>query len=543
MKCMENKWYLKETAYFEPLINHWYAWTHLIAPATCARHVVATQKRIMTSFVNNFHLHQLVSQEKDLTGSEYLNLDESQLPVIRQLIAELNDRCADLIVLSNAIRDLDELLRGHVNGESIEPLYAQVPEALKGYVELFMDIEHQPGYRLIEPLMYMGPYYKPELQALSFGLMSANAERPFVFSTPRLVDDRHVQCRIPFNDPLVDRIFRTRELPLSDVELAVMLDQLNPTGGLALQELFTRQQPERQYQPVQSGIRLTYTGHAGFLLESNNVAILIDPVIACRSVESQEDMFSFSELPAKINYTCLTHCHHDHVNIETLLQLRYKLEKVLVPKNNGGTLIDPSISLLLQQLQIDAYELEDLAVTEIPGGRIIAIPFLGEHGDLNIRSKAAWYIELEGRKFFFGADSSNPEIKMYELLGQHFGDIDVMAIGMECVGAPYTWLYGALSTKVVSKNIKNSRRLNGSDSRQAQAMIQAFNAKQVIVYALGREPCFKYFMGLEYDEDSRQLIESEKLLAFCQQRNIPASSMFGRNIMHFQNNDGCNEYG
>ena len=529
----ENKWYLKEEAYFEPLINHWYAWTHLIAPATCARHVIGTQKRIMTSFVNNFHLHQLASKEKDLTGSEYLSLDEDQLPVIRGLIEELNEKCADLIELANAIKALDEMLRTHSSGESIEPLYAKVPEPLKGYVELFMDIEHNPGYRFIEPLLYLSRYYKPELQTLSFGLLSKVEERPFVFSTPRLPDENHVQLPLSFNHPIVDRIFCARENPLTDAQLQKLLESTDTQGGLALADLFVDIPPVKQYQPVKEGVRLTYTGHAGFLIETRDVSIMIDPVIACRDESETNDMLSFSELPDKIDYACLTHCHHDHVNIETLLQLRYKLGKILVPKNNGGTLIDPSIRLLLKQLNLDAVELEDLEFTEVPGGRIIAIPFLGEHGDLNIRSKSAWYVELLGRKFFFGADSSNPESKMYQLLGDIVSDIDVLAIGMECVGAPYTWLYGALNTKVISKNIKNSRRLNGSDSSQAMAMVKEFNTKQVIVYALGRERCFKYFMGLEYDDDSKQLVESNNFVKLCKEQDLPAVSMYGRNMMHF----------
>lgn len=529
----DNKWYLKEDAYFEPLINRWYAWTHLIAPATCARHIVGTQKRIMTSFVNNFHLHQLASKEKDLTGSEFLSLDETELPKVRELLKDLNSNCADLIELADGIKELDEILRCHSSGESIEPLYAKVPEPLKGYVELFMDIEHHPGYRFIEPLMYLSRFYNPGLQALSLGLLSKVQERPFVFSTPRLPDDNHIQIPISFNNCAVDKLFGAREKPLSASEVAALFEQVGIEGGLSPSELFTQAPPEKRHEPVSSGVRLTYTGHAGFLIETADVSIMIDPVIACRDSNEANDMVSFSELPAKIDYTCLTHCHHDHVNIETLLQLRYKLGKILVPKNNGGTLIDPSVRLLLKQLNMDAIELEDLEIIDIPGGRIIAIPFLGEHGDLNIRSKTAWYIELLGKKFFFGADSSNPEKRMYQLLGKIVCDIDVLAIGMECVGAPYTWLYGALNTKVISKVIKNSRRLNGSDSAQAMDMVKEFKAKQVIVYALGREQCFKYFMGLEYDDDSKQLVESNNFVKLCQQQDLPAASMYGRNTMHF----------
>jgi L-ascorbate metabolism protein UlaG (beta-lactamase superfamily) len=204
-----------------------------------------------------------------------------------------------------------------------------------------------------------------------------------------------------------------------------------------------------------------------------------------------------------------------------------------VPKNNGSSLADPSMRLLLQQLGFVVYELDELDEVCVPRGRIVALPFLGEHGDLNIRSKCAWYLELDGRKFFFGADSSNPDVRLYEHLGALFGDIDVLSIGMECVGAPYTWLYGALHSKAVSKNIKNSRRLNGSDARQAFPLVRAFGARQVLIYALGIEPWYKYFMGIEYDANSRQILESNRMIDACRQIGVPAEALYGKKTLSF----------
>jgi hypothetical protein len=106
-------------------------------------------------------------------------------------------------------------------------------------------------------------------------------------------------------------------------------------------------------------------------------------------------------------------------------------------------------------------------------------------------------------------------------------------VGMECVGAPYTWLYGALTTRTVSKNIKNSRRLNGSDFERAFPMVLAFNPKRVFVYALGREPWYKYFCGLEYDDDSKQIVESGKMLQACRNRGIDAECMYGKKTIEF----------
>jgi L-ascorbate metabolism protein UlaG (beta-lactamase superfamily) len=538
-----GSWYLKDDVYFEPLFNHWYAWPYLMQPATAARHTVHTHRRIMKSFVNNSQMHILANQQSDLAGSEYLNCNADQVAGIRDLIEELDVTCAPLVQLSAAIDELEELLRNHVSGESVEPLYGKVPQVLRGLVELFMDAEHHPSYRFIEPLLYLSEFHKPELQSLCFGLLSRVKERPFVFSTPRLRDDNHVQVPLDFNDDKVDQLFRARELPLSRAEVEILIAQsqskypqpegAQPEGGLALADLFTEQAPSRRHVPVRAGVRVSYIGHAGFMIESPEVTIVIDPLIPSRGSDDADNLISFSELPPTIDYICLTHSHQDHVNIETLLQLRYKTRKVIVPKNNGGGLFDPSIKLILKNLRFDVIEAEDLDQFPIPGGKIVAIPFLGEHGDLNIRSKSAWYVEMHDRKFLFAADSRNLDNRLYEKLSVLFKDFDVLAVGMECVGAPYTWLYGALTTKMVGKNIKNSRRLNGSDFEKAFPMVQAFNPHRVFVYALGQEPHYKYVTGIQYHDDSKQIVESSKMIEACRELGIDAECMYGKRVFLF----------
>jgi len=533
---MTNKkeFYLKDDVYFEPLFNHWYVWPYLIPPVTSSRYVVKTHRRIMSSFINNYALHIMAVKEKGMAGAEFLDCTEEQLPMIEGLIKEMDERCRDVIEMSDAVTELEDLLRKHTSGESVDYLYPQVPKPLQGYVEIFMDMEHRASYRLIEPLLYKSKYYKPELQTVSFGSYSKLDDRPFVLSTPRLPDENHVQLALDFNHPVLKRIFMARETPISEEEFEQIIGHLDTKGGLSIRDLFTDQPSRYQHEPVKNGVKVTYTGHAGFLVETPDVSIMIDPVITSRGDKFASDVFSFSQLPTKIDYICLTHTHQDHVFLETLLQLRHKTEKLLVPKNNGGSLADPSLRLMLKQFGFDVIEFDDLDELNIPGGKITSVPFLGEHGDLDVRSKTAWHLSLLGRSFFFGADSSNPDNHLYQRLGELFPDVDVLAIGMECVGAPYTWLYGALHTKMVSKNIKDSRRLNGSDFKQAFPMVEAFGAKQVFIYALGIEPWYKYFMGVEYDDDSVQIVESNKMLNACQQAKIPCEALYGTRSMQFE---------
>lgn len=518
-------YFLKEEVYFEPLFNSWYAWPYLIAPIQSARYTVATHLRLMKSFVQNHQLH--IAASKQLVGGEFLYSKEEHLSEIKKIIDNTETHHQDILELSEAVVELNALLRSHTSGETVEPLYSQLPGMLKGYVELFMDLEHQVSYRVFESLVYKSKLYKEVLQSVSFGLISKVDERPFILSTPRIADDDHLGVNMHFNSTTLKKLLATRDTPLPMTEIDALFDEHELKGGLNYRELFSSGTPTYRHEAVKNDLRVHYTGHAGFLVETPDVAIMIDPVIACRDERSPLRMTSFNELPKRIDFICITHSHQDHAQLETLLQLRHKTNRVLVPKNNGGSLCDPSLKLMLQQLDFEVTEFEDMESINIKGGRITSIPFLGEHGDLNVRSKTAWFIELAGKKLFFGADSSCLDENMYLHIHNIIGDVDVLAIGMECVGAPYTWLYGALYTEKVSKNIKDSRRLNGADSKQAETIVKIFNPRQVYIYALGFEPCYKYFMGIEYGEDSKQIVESNKMLEACRELGISAEKLIG----------------
>ncbi len=103
---------------------------------------------------------------------------------------------------------------------------------------------------------------------------------------------------------------------------------------------------------------------------------------------------------------------------------------------------------------------------------------------------------------------------------------------MECVGAPYTWLYGALTTEVVTKRIRESRRLDGSNFEKARRMLDAFGAKRVFIYALGLEPWYRYFTGLEYAPGSEQLIQSQKMVDHCNSVGVPVERLFGKYTLY-----------
>lgn len=525
-------YYLREDVYVEPLVNNWYAWSNLIPPLTYAMYLTKTHCRLMNSFIKNHELHILASQDKTLAGGEFVNCRQDQVDDVAKLLSKMEQQDTQYFEIAEAIKKLDALLKSHTNGESIEPLYNDVPDILKGFIELHMDLYHQPSYRVIESLVYKSELYNEQLQSVAFTVLNDTEQRPFVLSTPRLPDSSNIIVQMPFKSQWYDKIFAARTVPLSLQEIHELFSEVDYQGGGEYLNLFTQKKPHREHVPLEQGVRVQYTGHAGFLIESANSAILVDPVIATRTNGNKDDVIGYSELPSVIDYVCLTHNHSDHVSIETLLQLRSKIKTILVPKNNGGSLADPSLKAILSTLGFTVSEVDDLEEFALPDGKVLGIPFLGEHGDLNIRSKTAWLFELNGRKIYTGADSSNLEPRMYEHIHKLIGDVDILAIGMECVGAPYTWIYGALTTDKVSKKIKDSRRLNGSDYAMAAKIVDVLNPKTVYIYALGLESWCSYFMGINYESDSEQIVQSSKLIDYCGTKGLSIERLCNKQVVH-----------
>src|SRR5258708_31229924 len=128
-----------------------------------------------------------------------------------------------LVELSKALVDLDEMLRQKASGFSLEPLYAEVPEILQGYVELVYDLNNQPSFRLIESLLYRSPFYDPAMQSVVLSEISQD-DRPFVLSTPRLPKGYALPFTFPFSTPHHDFLFRLKETPATFAEIQKTLE-------------------------------------------------------------------------------------------------------------------------------------------------------------------------------------------------------------------------------------------------------------------------------------------------------------------------------
>jgi L-ascorbate metabolism protein UlaG (beta-lactamase superfamily) len=161
------------------------------------------------------------------------------------------------------------------------------------------------------------------------------------------------------------------------------------------------------------------------------------------------------------------------------------------------------------------------------GVRIRALPFLGEHGDLAILTKMAWLITIGRRSLLFAADSCNVDQNLYRHIHREVGDVDALFLGMECDGAPMSWLYGPLMTQKPERGMDQSRRLAGSNFEQAMSIVDLFHCREAYVYAMGQEPWLNYVMSLKYTAESRPITESNRLIDACLRKGIVAERLFG----------------
>ncbi|MEM1367730.1 MAG: thioester reductase domain-containing protein [Cyanobacteria bacterium P01_H01_bin.15] len=523
--------YLKPNVVMEPLINQWYAWSYLIPPATAARYLTQSQLPIMESFVTAPEVHESALKDPAMQGGPFIQHPPSRVEEVRSLLEQLKTEQQPLIALSQAIVALEDQLAQHPPGESLEPLYQKLPAPLQGFVELVYDARNHPTIRFIEGLLYHSEFYQPGNQALELKLYADSDARGFVMSTPRLPEAESLHLKFPLADPRLDGLFRYRYQAGSVAELAELL-KIADCDRNFFWTLFTPDPPRQSEPYTGDGVRVRYFGHACVLLETQDLSILCDPLISYEHLTDKE-RYSYLDLPETIDYALITHNHQDHVMLETLLQLRHRIRQIVIPSGQKGSLLDPSLKLALQQVGFSQVRpLDELEAIPLPDGEICSIPVLGEHGDLNIATKNAYWLTLKGRSIMLAADSNNLDPQLYQNLRHLLGDLDVLFIGMECDGAPFTWAYGPLLPPGISHQQAQTRRLDGSNAERGQQLVDLLNPDQVYVYAMGQEPWLTYITSIHYTPESTPIQESDRLVAYCRQHQRQSERLVGCRELH-----------
>jgi L-ascorbate metabolism protein UlaG (beta-lactamase superfamily) len=518
--------YLRPNVVFEPLYDRWYAWSHLISPATSAMNIAGRHLPIMESYLSAPEIHAESVLNPKMRGGPFMDFGRDRQEEVRSLLEETIRSQEKRIALSKAVKELDMLLQSEAKGFSLECLYAKVPPILRGYVELFYDRNNNPGFRFFESLLYESEFYSRKSQTMAFWVTN-NDHRPFVLSTPRLDDPDVLHLEIPFDHAGIDALAKMRRQPRPMQEIAEILCVPEEKRTL-FDTFFTEEAPPAYKKYTGDKIRTRYFGHACILVETRDVSILVDPLISYYGYHSDIDHFSDVDLPDSIDYVLITHNHQDHILFETLLPLRHKIRHIIVPRSGGGRLEDPDLRLMFDRIGFENViamaEMDEIRSEEIS---ITALPFTGEHSDLNIMAKACYFVRIGEFKLIFMADSRIIEDHLYRHINRQIGSVDVIFLGMECDGAPLSWLYGPLFTRKIQRDQDASRRLSGSDCAGGMSLVDIFKPKEVYVYAMGQEPWVEFISSIKYTEESNPIVQSDKLVKICRSRGMIAERLYG----------------
>jgi len=528
----DEKYYLKNTTAIEPLVNRFVAWSHVVSPVAFSMHLKNYQLQVLDSYLENPEIHSKACKDPKMRSGPLVDIPPERAKEVENFRYETERKLEQNLRLVNRMISFQKQLIDEAVGQSLDSYYKTMPVELRGYVELLYDYYHRPMMRFIEPLMYESPYYHEDLQSIRLFTQKQDDGRAFFMSTPRLSSDDQIELDIPLASPRIDDLLKLEREPQTIGYIMEMLGISKDKESLLRSFLDTKgKNPVEKWDG--SSVRIRYFGHACILVEWKGVSILTDPCLGVMPENMGLERFSYDDLPEEIDYVLITHGHHDHFSLETLLRLRQRIGTLVVPKANGLYYGDISLKTLSQKLKFkNVIELDAFESIPINDGEIVGIPFLGEHADLP-HGKSAFLVRCDNEQMLFAADSDCLDKQLYANIKRTYGAIKNIFIGMECVGAPLTWSCGSFLPEKPSHTIEQSRRYKGCDSERAAQLIEAVSGERLFIYAMGREPWLEFWLGLALTEDSTQVVEAKKLLQMAGSIGITESKfLFGREEIH-----------
>jgi hypothetical protein len=525
---------LADSTLIEPLVNYWHAWAYLISPVPASLHLVHYQIPTMESYLDSPEIHAEAFNDPALICGPFIGVPPESAGEVGALLERTKRKQGGLLRLAQTVREFHDWIVREAKGQSLEPFYQQAPEEFRGYIELLYDYYNRPTVRFLEGMLYHSDYYDPGLQSLRLSRLERENSRPFFISTPRVVRPGEIDWTIPFADAKVDELYRLDFEP-QPIEYIRELLGLDAAQDELLLPLLTEDSAPPQETWDGEKPRVRYVGHACVLVEWKGVSILTDAFIPVMPTEGGLSRLTFQSLPRKIDYVLITHNHQDHFSFEALLRLRHRIGCLVVPKTFGIFYGDVSLKLMMQTIGFkNVLEMDTFETIELPDGEIVALPFLGEHGDLP-HGKTAFMVRAGDERIMFGADSDCLDRRMYDIVRRTWGRIETVFLGTECIGAPLDWVYGPLLGEEPQPHHMKTRRQHGCDASGALNMLEAVGAKRIYNYAMGLEPWMEYMLGLGLHDESPQIVESDRLLAKARGRGmLTAERTYGTIEVQFE---------
>lgn len=191
-----------------------------------------------------------------------------------------------------------------------------------------------------------------------------------------------------------------------------------------------------------SGHKVTWFGHSSYLLQLDQVKILVDPVFSRtpspfsfigRKYYDGTDFISAEDFPA-IDILLITHDHYDHLDYQSILKLKDRTKHFLTSAGVGAHLV---------RWGIPASQITELAWSEqtvLNGFKFTATPARHFTGRLFKRNRTLWssfVLETGTSKLFLGGDSGYDT--HFKEIGDQYGPFDLAIL--ECGQYNELWPY------------------------------------------------------------------------------------------------------
>ncbi|MDI1256020.1 MAG: MBL fold metallo-hydrolase [Flavobacterium sp.] len=206
---------------------------------------------------------------------------------------------------------------------------------------------------------------------------------------------------------------------------------------------------------------LVWFGHSSYFMQVDGKKILVDPVFsgAASPIKATtrsfpgSDVYAASDIP-EIDFLFLSHDHWDHLDYETVLQLKPKIKKVITGLGTGAHLEfwGYEAAIIFEKDWNESLDLGD-------GFLVNTTPARHFSGRGFKRNKAIWLsfvLQTPNRKLFLGGDSGFDS--HFEAIGKEFGPFDLAIL--ECGQYNESWKYIHLMPNEMLSAAKNLNAKN-----------------------------------------------------------------------------------
>ena len=188
---------------------------------------------------------------------------------------------------------------------------------------------------------------------------------------------------------------------------------------------------------------IIWFGHSSFLIKINGKNILVDPVLSERASPVQYAgaksypgtmIYTADDFP-EIDLLVISHDHYDHLDYNTVLSLKKKVNLFCVPLG---------VSEHLLHWGIDSNRIEEFDWWDskqlLPGVELIATPARHFSGRGFTRDKTLWasyVLKTADHRIFIGGDSGYDDV--FKIIGEKYGPFDIAML--ECGQYDPQWPY------------------------------------------------------------------------------------------------------